>query len=255
MKRKWAALAAAAVAVVALGAGALAVQAQENDGGTSLLDRVAQKLGIESPALEQAIKDARSDEIDAAVQSGDLTQEQADALKQRLDELPAGAPFLRGFGAGGDHLFEFETKGHGFGLPLGLLGPPAGGVNREALAAFLGIDVAQLQTELQADGATLATVAEAHEKSRDELKAFLRERTQERLDALVADGDLTQERADDILARFDQSADELIDLPGAAGLGFEGRFKKFPGLRHGDGADEEDDTPDQSGEATPSRGT
>jgi hypothetical protein len=136
LKRKWAALAAAAVAVAAIGAGALAVQAQEDDDGASFLDRVAQKLGIESPALEQAIKDARSDEIDEAVRNGDLTEDQADALKERLDELPADAPFLRPFGGRSFHL---DLKGPGgFGLSLGLLGPAAAGEGREALAGFLG---------------------------------------------------------------------------------------------------------------------
>jgi hypothetical protein len=85
------------------------------------------------------------------------------------------------------------------------------------------------------------------------LKAFLREKTQERLDALVADGALTQERADEMLDRFDASADELIDLPGGACFGFPGRFKMFPGFRMREGADDEDASPQQRGFRVPSR--
>src|SRR6185295_12721814 len=69
--------------------------------GTTLLDRVAQKLGIESSTLSTAIKSSANDDIDAKVASGQLTQAQADAVKQRIANAPAGAPL---FGGGfGDH--------------------------------------------------------------------------------------------------------------------------------------------------------
>ncbi len=48
-----------------------------------------------------------------------------------------------------------------------------GGVEESQLADFLGISQDQFRAELQADGATVATVAEAHGKSQDDLKAFL----------------------------------------------------------------------------------
>ena len=40
----------------------------------------------------------------------------------------------------------------------------------QKFADFLGITLDQLKAELQADGATIANVAEAHGKSRDQLK-------------------------------------------------------------------------------------
>ena len=48
-----------------------------------------------------------------------------------------------------------------------------GGLSESDLAGFLGITQDQLLSELQADGATLATVAQAHGKSRDDLQTFL----------------------------------------------------------------------------------
>jgi hypothetical protein len=60
--------------------------------GTTFWDRVAQKLGIDTPKLQEAVKSARTDQIDEAVQNGDLTQKQADALKQRLDQMPDDGP-------------------------------------------------------------------------------------------------------------------------------------------------------------------
>jgi hypothetical protein len=204
-KRKWGLAAVAAALAVAAGVGVVMAQSQDDGTGIAFLDRVAEKLGIEREQLDQAIQDARSDELDAAVAAGDLTQEEADRLKERLDELPADGPFLGpGFGRRGEHGhfsfgFKFGAGGHGAGF------------DSEALAGFLGITEDELGEELAADGATLATVAEAHGKSREELKAFIAGDLEARLSDRVAAGDLTQERADEILGEFNERIDGLID--------------------------------------------
>jgi hypothetical protein len=115
------------------------------------------------------------------------------------------------------------------------------GEERERLAEYLGISADQLAEELAADGATLATVAEAHGKSRDDLKAFLSESAKARLDEAVADGDLTQEQADEMAARLGEHLDTLIDAPAGRGPGRHGFPFKF---RHPHGDDHGDDTPD-----------
>lgn len=200
-KRGWliAGLGAALIAIAAIGVSF--AQDGGADGNPTLLDRIAGKLGIDTPKLEQAIHDARSDEIDARVARGDLTQEQADRLKERLDKLPADAPF--GFGPwahdGGPHGGGSHFKG-------GVLGTEKG-----QLAEFLGIDEAQLRQELSADGATLAKVAEAHGKSRDDLKGFIVAQAKERLDEAVSDGRIDQARADEVLAKVQSGLDALID--------------------------------------------
>lgn len=217
-KKKWLLAVGAALAAVGVGAGVVMAQSGGEGGGASFLDRVAQKLGIDTPKLEQALKDARSDEIDQAVTDGNLTQDQADRLKARLDDLPDGA-FGHGFG----------LRGHGgFHGKFGGIGP---GAIPEKLAGFLGVSVEQLGEELRADNATLASVAEAHGKSRDELKAFIAGETKTKLDEAVAAGNLTQERADEILAKLGERLDEMIDrgLP-AFGRHFRGeRFHPFEG--------------------------
>jgi hypothetical protein len=218
------------------------------DTGQSFLDRVAAKLGVGSDQLEQAVRDARSDEIDEAVERGDLTQEQADRLKEHLDELPDGGLGRPGRAFGRD----FNFKGGPFGLGLLCAGDGGGpsfqfgfrsdmdGARAEfafglpcagdELAEFLGIDADQLRDELSAEGATLATVAEAHGKSRDELKAFLLSEIASRLDQAVSDGHLTRENADSIREKLEGSVDSLIDgsLSGA-GFGFELHHGGFPG--------------------------
>jgi polyhydroxyalkanoate synthesis regulator phasin len=196
---KWILALAGVAAVAVIGAGAVMAQTPGTGDGKTFLDRVAQKLGIDTPKLQNAIKDARNDEIDEAVQNGDLTQEQADALKQKLDQAPGDGEFGFGFG----HMRGRGAFGKAFGFHMR--------DGAEKLAGFLGISQEQLRTELSADGATLASVAEAHGKSRDELKAFIKDATKATLDEAVKNGDITQEQADTALSTLDSHLDQMID--------------------------------------------
>jgi hypothetical protein len=205
--KRWLFAGAAVLAVLVVAGGA--AMAQEGDDGTSFLDRVAAKLGIETRALEQAMDEARDEEIDEAVANGRLTEEQGERLKERADRAPSGPglPFRGGF-----HM--------GFAMGFGLC------ASLDELAEFLGVQPETLREELRAEGATLGSVAEAHGKSRDELRAFLLERLSERLSTAVESGRITQERADEIQANAEQRIDGIIDgeFPG------RGRFKfRFDG--------------------------
>jgi hypothetical protein len=100
----------------------------------------------------------------------------------------------------------------------------AGFVGVEAIAGFLGLTEEQLHTELQAEGATLASVAAAHGQDRDALKAFLTDQVATRLAGKVAEGDLTQEEADQRLSEFTSNLDSILDGTVPAGRGFHGRF-------------------------------
>jgi polyhydroxyalkanoate synthesis regulator phasin len=201
------------------------------DAGQTMLDRVAAKLGIDSVTLRDAIESSASDEIDERVAAGELTQEQADAMKERLADAPENALIGGGF-----------RHGHG----------PGGGGHfcaGEELATFLGITQDELRTELQADGATLATVAEAHGKSRDDLKAFLMEQFTAKLDERVAAGDLTQEEADARLAEKTANLDAIIDGTMPFGRGFRG--DPPPGMMPDD-VPSDDTTPQTTPSTTPS---
>jgi hypothetical protein len=92
----------------------------------------------------------------------------------------------------------------------------------EELAEFLGISQEQLESELSAEGATSASVAEAHDKTRDELKAFYTERQRAQVDEAVAAGRMTQEDADQALDAFASRLDDMIDgvMPLGGGPGF-----------------------------------
>ncbi len=222
LKSKWLMAAAGAVAVVALGAGVVMAQTATGNGtGSTFLDRVAQKLGIDTPKLQKAITDTRNEDVDTAVQNGDLTQKQADALKQRIQNSPGFGG--RGFGGPGGFGAHGGPKGMGPGFGMALANAP------QQFADFLGITTDQLKTELQANGATLAKVAEAHGKSRDQLKTFITDTAKSKLDDSVKNGDLTQKREDAALKMLSDNIDKLIDgNMGFFGRGF-GHHKGMPG--------------------------
>jgi hypothetical protein len=207
VKKTWIIAVAGALAVAVVGAGVVMAQTPGGSSGPSFLDRVAQKLGIDTPKLKDAITGARQDQIDEAVKNGDLTQKQADALKSRAEKNPDG-PF--GFGGRGMR-GKGGPGGFGMGGPFGFgMGLADAG---QKFADYLGISMDTLKTELGADGATLATVAQAHGKGRDDLKSFITGNAKSLLDAKVQSGDLTQKREDEMLAQLSAHIDDLIDHP------------------------------------------
>ncbi len=158
---------------------------------------LAANLGIDEAVLRDALKETNLARVAARLAVGEITQAEADAMTARINS--GEAPLLGG-GRGGDH------GGHG--------GP--GGVAGADLATFLGIDEAALRTELQG-GATLAQAAEAHGKSRDELKAFLTSEHDAHLAEEVAEGDLTAEQAAARATDFATGLDARIDSAKGAG--------------------------------------
>jgi hypothetical protein len=85
-----------------------------------------------------------------------------------------------------------------------------GGASEE-FAAFLGIPLEQLDSELSAEGATPASVAEAHGRTREELKTFFMEQTEAQMSEAVAAGTMSQEDADSMIERQASRIDDIID--------------------------------------------
>jgi hypothetical protein len=136
-----------------------------------------------------------------------------------------------------------ETPGAGPSFTFGE-GPDGaglfiGGANEE-LAAFLGISQEQLESELAAEGATPAGVAEAHDRTREELKTFYTEQQQAQLDEAVATGDMSQEDADQMLEGLASRIDDMIDgnVPVGGGPGGGVITSGGPGLLIGGPSEE-----------------
>ena len=189
------------IAIMVLAALALAgavsgvVLAQTGGDGTpapeerpNFVARLAENLGISQEELEAAIRQTALDLVDERVAAGDLTEEQAARIRERI-ESGEGLPF--------------------FGRPHHPR-PHAGGYIGQEVAGFLGITLEELQ-QARADDQSLAQIAEANGVSRDDLIAFLVGEMEETLAAKVEAGKLDQARADEILARFQERVDDLVD--------------------------------------------
>ena len=215
MKRLLIAL--AALAAIGLGAvviGGAGTSAQEGeDGGLvgTFIGKLADKLGVSEDELKTAIKDTRIEMIDEAVDSGKLTQEQADKLKERIEAGDLGFGFGPRFGEG--------RFGHG------LCKRAVGGV-LDASAGVLDMSVEDLKAQLK-DGKSLAEVAEAQGMNVDDFKAALSDAVKAKLDQAVADEKLTQEQADRLFQGFEENIDRIVNAtPGEYGPCHRGHHQR-----------------------------
>jgi len=120
-------------------------------------------------------------------------------------ETPFPRPGIRP-GDGGTPGMPGMTPGAG---PPGMM-PFVGGASEE-FAAFLGISFEQLESELSTEGATPASVAETHGRTRKELKTFFTEQVQAQFSEAVAAGTMSQEDADNMVERSASRIDDIID--------------------------------------------
>jgi hypothetical protein len=195
-------LVAAAVAVT-LGVGFTAAVASGGDFKAkkdAFFADVAQRLGVTTEALDEAVKGARIDQVEQALQDGKLTQEEADAAKEAIESGEA-----RGFGPGfGPRGGGFGHHGHGHRGALGL----------DAAAAYLGLSQDELRTELDS-GKSLSIVAGEKGKSIDGLKQAMLEDATAKLDEAVAAGRITSEQKSAMLERLSAMVDRVIErVPG-----------------------------------------
>ena len=167
----------------------------------TFLDTLASELGTDRDGLVAASKTAALAAIDAAVEAGDLTEEQADAARERVEAYDgSGCGFLgHGIGFG---------RGFAHGFARGILG----GDVLDAAAEALGIESADLMEQLR-DAGSLQAVAEDAGVGYDTVKAAVLASVQEDLDAAVADG-MSQERADAALERITTWPDEGGEVGG-----------------------------------------
>ncbi len=172
--------------------------AQQN----AFLDDLAKRLNVTRDKLDEALKGAASDRVDAAVAAGQLTKEQGDKIKQRIQSATALPPL--GLGPG--------MHGRGPGGP-GRLSPGFGfgpGKSLSSAAKFLGLTDAELRAQLR-DGKSLADVAKDKGKTAADLKAAMKSAITAELDQAVKDNKLTADQRTKILDNIDARLDNLIN--------------------------------------------
>lgn len=161
----------------------------------NLAAELATQLNVSPEQFLAAEKAVMLRRIDARVAAGTMTVAQAQQAKDRIN---AASNIRLSFGAGHERHHRDAARAV---------------VRRDtiqAVATKLGITPQALVTEVRS-GKSLAQVAQAHNVTRDELKATMRAALKADLDKAVAAGKLTQAREDEMLAKFDQHVDKLID--------------------------------------------
>jgi polyhydroxyalkanoate synthesis regulator phasin len=167
--------------IIATTAGALAL------GGLA----VAVPATAGSDAAGASAVERITEALSGLVSDGSLTQEQADEVAGTLSEAGIGGPGGHG-GRGGGHL------------------------DLAAAATALDLTEEELRTALEADGTSLADVAQEQGVAVDALVDALVTAAQEDVAAAVEDGELTQEQADQRLADLEERVTERVssDAPG-----------------------------------------
>jgi hypothetical protein len=202
----------AAALLSAAGAGAAVAATQDSSPSSeskAVIDDAAKQLGIPSSKLSDALKEALSARVDAAVEAGRVTKAEGDALKARIQSNDF--PLFGGPHRGGQHEF------------LGRL---------DSAVAYIGITEAQLRTQLES-GKSLAQVAQAHGKSVDGLIGALFAAAKEKLDKAVSAGRLTKAQETEMLGALKDRITSSVNKTG--GLD-EPHFRRPGGdFRHFDG--------------------
>jgi uncharacterized protein YidB (DUF937 family) len=174
---------------------------------SSFISKLASALGKTEDEVNGAIKQAKTEVVNELLQQGRISQEQADRTLERIEQ---GGPFA-GLPFGHKPILprakqEFMAKQ--------LL---AKGQVLKAAAEFLGLPPGQMLKSLR-EGQSLAEIAQAQGKTREQLKTAIVDSTKQALDKLVASGKLAQQRADAALQRLQENLDKVIDQKHQASL-------------------------------------
>jgi lambda repressor-like predicted transcriptional regulator len=191
--RRWL-LIIALVAGLALGTlgGALVATAQDQGNASpfsfaeSFLDKLAQRLGIGRDQLEQAMRDAANDTVNEALSRGVITEDQAQRLRQRIQETAPRFPW----GPKGWHKGPW---GHKWGA----------GLIVQAAADVLGMTPEDVVAQLR-EGKSLAQVSQEKGMSLESFRAQLLEKV----------GQLIAQRADQLRQQIEQNIDDIINAQG-----------------------------------------
>ena len=148
-------------------------QLEERLTGGETIRSLVEESGLDTTDFQTALQAARAEMLQQAVAEGNITQEQAEQMTDRQSEL---------------NVFGHSGKG-GFGLR-----DKDSTVWQTTLAEVLGIPVEQLEERL-AGGETIRTLVEESGLDMAEVQTALQAARAEMLQQAVADGSITQEQA------------------------------------------------------------
>jgi hypothetical protein len=190
-----------ALAVLGGAGGALAATQASNGSHSSAaqayVNGLAKHLDITPSALTAAVKATDSEQIETALAAGRLTQTQANAAKQRIEQSTSVPLFDRAFG--------------GRGL-RGLAGK-----SDPAAAQYLGISEAALRSQLKTGQSLEAIATSTPGKSVAGLKAAIIAAQTTRLNTAVSSGKITAQQEQRRLTSLSSRIDTLLQHTRSAG--------------------------------------
>jgi uncharacterized membrane protein YebE (DUF533 family) len=151
------------------------------------IGKLASNLGnTDTTRVDTAVRTTLKQMVDEAQQAGLISADEATTIKQRIDssDFPAGLLGIferrmeRGVMRGGRGAKGRMTPREQVGLQAQV------GLDLAGVAGFLGITREELVKEV-AQGKSLAEIAEAHGKTRDELKTYLVSQATDDIDRLI----------------------------------------------------------------------
>jgi uncharacterized protein YidB (DUF937 family) len=164
------------------------IMQQVRDGAT-LAEVIAANNGNVDTVVTNAVTEA-TEQINTAVANGNLSQEQGDELIASLETV-----------------FTDAVNGELPGRPVQRA--VARGIVRQVSEAT-GLEVSDVVDQLQG-GASIADILTANGVDVDAFIGDVIARAEERLNRAVANGRITQERADEMLARLTERLPELVN--------------------------------------------
>ncbi|MBD3362803.1 hypothetical protein GF362_03730 [Candidatus Dojkabacteria bacterium] len=164
------------------------VSAQEAD-TSSILSKVAQILNISEEDLTNAFKQAKIDEVNSKVESGELDADKAAEIIERIEN----SEFF-GFGQ------HRKRKGRREYVKPGI----------KDVMDFLGIDFEEAM-QYRHEGKTPAEIAEEKGVSYEELKSFVISEIKEAADKALEDGTIDQEKHDKIYENAEERAEMMLN--------------------------------------------
>ena len=189
----------------------------EREAGKTLPE-IAAEHGVTEDELNEAFRNARAEALQEAVESGRISQEQADRMMERMEAMPALKSDR------GSRLLNHEECAPGTPMVRGPL--------HDTISDLLGLTPEEMHAELQA-GKSLVEIAAERGISEEELTDALLEANAERLREAVATEQITQEQADLMMERFESQVEAMLNgTMGSLGPTWRRGGGMRPGARH-----------------------
>lgn len=159
------------------------------------LQRLASNLGITTDKLQQGLKETANQYVDQAQANGKITQQQADAAKQKIANSNGLSPFTHFFGRRNRMIGRLQVA------------------SLQDIAKALNMTPQDLRNQIQS-GQTLAQIIQSKSMTVDQVVSSVVSQVKTNLDQKVANGTLTSAQETNVLNGLKTRLTNLINNGG-----------------------------------------